>query len=139
MKSATSVIFGFLVAVHSAGASTILHTVNPQLYRDEAALYPMVGTVTGTGLNGSGVMISDRWILTAGHIAQNKSAGGTFRVGGVDYTVQNSILHPNFAPASGSYTYALGLLYLSAPVTGSSTAEMLHFDTATSILGREAT
>jgi len=66
-------------------ASTIIAAaddpaVTAQMYRDEAALYPMVGKVTGSGLSGSGVLISDRWVLTAGHVAYGKTTG-TFNVG----------------------------------------------------------
>ena len=139
MKVSLTVVFGILVAAHSAGASTILHTVDSQLYRDEAALYPMVGQVTGSGFSGSGVMISDRWILTAGHIAQSKASGGTFMVGGINYTVQSTVLHPSFGSSSGSFSHDLGLLYLSAPITGIGSAEMLRLDPPTSILGKEAT
>ncbi|MES2440166.1 MAG: trypsin-like serine protease [Verrucomicrobiota bacterium] len=122
-----------------AGASTILHTVDPQLYRDEAALYPMVGRVNGSGFNGSGVMLSDRWVLTAGHVSQNKQTGGTFNVGGVDYTIQSTILHPGYSTSGASYSNDIGLLYLSAPVTNAGAAQMLRYDQPTSILGKEAT
>lgn len=124
-----------------AGASTILHTVDPQLYKNEAALYPMVGEVTssGSGTNGSGVMISDRWVLTAGHVSRGKETGGTFRVGGVNYAVQSTILHPSYSESGPSYSYDIGLLYLSTPVTGVNSAEMFRFDPGTSILGKEAT
>ena len=123
-----------------AEASTILHTVDPQLYRDEAALYPMVGKVTGSGLNGSGVMLSDRWVLTAGHISQLKANGlGFFNVGGVDYTIANTILHPGYSTLGPAISNDIGLLYLSAPVTGISATEMFRFDQPASILGREAT
>jgi Trypsin len=139
MKFASLVAIGSLLAVFPAGASTMLHTVNAQLYRDEAALYPSVGKAFGSGLIGSGVMISDRWVLTAGHIAQGKGAGDTYNVGGVDYVIQSSTLHPNFTTSSGSYAYDLGLLYLSAAVTGITPAAMLRLDPATSIIGKEAT
>lgn len=126
-----------------AGASTILHTVDPQLYKNEAALYPMVGEVTGTGsgsgLNGSGVLISDRWVLTAGHVSRGKGTGGTFSVGGVNYAVQSTVLHPSYSESGPSYSYDIGLLYLSTPVTGVNSAEMFRFDSGTSILGKEAT
>ena len=56
------------------------------MYRDEAELYPSVGKVTGSGLSGSGVLISDRWVLTAGHISFGKTSG-TFNLGGIDYAI----------------------------------------------------
>ena len=122
-----------------AEASTILHTVDPQLYRDEAALYPMVGKVSGSGFTGSGVMLSDRWVLTAGHVSQSKANGGMFSVGGVDYAIASTILHPGYSPAGPAISNDIGLLYLSAPVAGYSGAEMFRFDPPASILGREAT
>jgi len=117
-------------------ASTILHTLAPQAYRDEAALYPMVGKVSGQGLSGSGVLISDRWILTAGHIAGFKT-GGKFTIGGADYLIQSHITHPSHTTFSTSYD--VGLLYLAAPVSGIETAVMLGFGTPGALLGREAT
>ena len=123
-----------------AEASTILHTVDPQLYRDEAALYPMVGKVNGSGSNGSGVMLSDRWVLTAGHISQSKAnGGGFFNVGGVDYAIASTILHPGYSTSGPAISNDIALLYLSAPVAGFSGAEMFRFDQPASILGREAT
>jgi hypothetical protein len=124
-----------LCAAPRAAASTILDALDPQDYRDEAALYPMVGKVTGSGYSGSGVLISDRWVLTAGHVADFKTSG-TFNVGGANYTIQSYITHPGHA--AFSTTYDMGLLYLSAPVMGIQAATMIRFDNPASILGREA-
>ena len=56
MKSiATSLLLPLMGMM--AEASTILDTLDPQAYRDEAALYPMVGKVTGSGFSGSGVRL----------------------------------------------------------------------------------
>ncbi|MES2476713.1 MAG: trypsin-like serine protease [Verrucomicrobiota bacterium] len=122
--------------ISAATGSTILDTVDPQLYRDEATLYPSVGKVTGGFMNGSGVMISDRWVLTAGHITDFRS-GGTYRVGGVNYTIDQVIGHPQHTPAFSS-TYDIGLLHLSSSVVGIQAATLWHGDSA-SLLGREAT
>lgn len=122
-----------------AQAATILDTLTPQAYRDEAALYPMVGQVTGSGFSGSGVLLSDRWVLTAGHVSRNKQSGGSFRVGEVNYTIASTVLHPGYSTSGTSYSNDLGLLYLSAPVTGISTTSMYRFTQPSSILGREAT
>ncbi len=128
---------GLLLAALGSGAdaSTILDTVDSQLYRDEAALYPEVGKVTGGFMNGSGVMISDRWVLTAGHITDFRS-GGTYRVGGVDYVIDQVIGHPQHVAFSS--TYDIGLLHLSSSVIGIEAATMWRGDSA-SLLGREAT
>ncbi len=117
-------------------ASTIRHDLDAQLYRDEAALYPMVGSVNGSGFNGSGVLISDRWVLTAGHVADFK-AGGSFRVGGVDYIIQSVFSHPNHP--TFTTTFDMGLLYLSSQVVGIEAATMLRLPTSSSLLGKEAT
>lgn len=128
-----------LAPVARLGASTILHTVDPQLYRDEAALYPMVGKVTGSGFSGSGVMLSDRWVLTAGHVSQGKESGGVFNVGGTDYAIESTILHPGYSTSGSSYSNDIGLLHLSTAITGVDAARMFRFGPPASILGREAT
>lgn len=125
-----------LALAPTATAVTILHTVDPQEYRDEALLYPSVGKTSGSGLGGSGVLISDRWVLTAGHIAIGKT-GGTFAVGGTNYTVESTIIHPGYS--FGSNSFDLGLMYLSTAVTGVAPATMYHFGSVDAILGEEAT
>lgn len=122
-------------------ASTIIApadnpAITDQMYRDAALPYTSVGEVKGTGLSGSGVLIGDRWILTAGHIAQGK-AGGTFQIGGQSFSVTSALVHPNYN-ASGPL-FDIGLLYLSSAVTGIDPAVMRDFGDASSILGREAT
>lgn len=133
----TALISGILAAASCtvAAASTILDSVNPQAYRDEAVLYPMVGSVTGSGLSGSGVLLSDRWVLTAGHIADFK-AGGNFTIGGLTYTIQTTISHPSHGIFSS--TYDVGLLYLSSVVSGIEAATMITAEASGSLLGKEA-
>jgi len=125
-----------LLFIPLAKASTIRHDLDAQLYRDEAALYPMVGSVNGSGFSGAGVLISDRWVLTAGHVAFSKE-GAAFRVGGVNYTIETVYRNPNNTPFST--TFDMGLLYLSSQVVGIEAATMLRLPTPTSLLGREAT
>jgi hypothetical protein len=128
-------LFGLSICP-AAMASTIRHDVAAQDYLAEASLYPAVGSVAGSGLGGSGVLISDRWVLTAGHVARSKT-GGTFSVAGMSYTVQSSTLHPSYV--FGANPYDLGLLYLSTPVTGVVPASMFRFDSPAAILGLEGT
>jgi secreted trypsin-like serine protease len=141
METTRFALIGLLAAASaSRGATIIAPTDDPlvtaQMYRDEAALYQSVGKVTGSGLSGSGVLISDRWVLTAGHISFGKTSG-TFNLGGIDYAIQSSITHPSYS--FGSNPFDLGLLYLSAPVSSADAASMIRFGEPGSILGREAT
>lgn len=126
---------GLLGSIEDSLGSTILDDVDPQNYRDEALLYPSVGKVTGSIFGGSGVLISDRWVLTAGHVAMGK-AGGTFTIGGVGYAVQASVTHPDYAfPNNFS---DLGLLYLTSPVTEVAPAPLLGLASSGQLLGLEA-
>lgn len=141
MKVVSTLLIGLGLAVAGAQASTIIAPsddplVTAQMYRDEAALYAIVGKVTGSGLSGSGVLISDRWVLTAGHIAKFKPSG-TFNVGGIDYTIQSTITHPSYV--FGSDPFDIGLIYLSRSVSALNPATMIRFGDPNSILGREAT
>jgi hypothetical protein len=115
--------------------STIIDEIDPQAYRAEALLYPSVGKVTGSLFGGSGVLISERWVLTAGHVAMGKT-GGMFTIGGIGYTVQASVTHPDYAfPNNFS---DLGLLRLETAVTGVTPALMLGLSSSGELLGLEA-
>jgi secreted trypsin-like serine protease len=141
MKAIFTFLVGIAFSASSGHASTVIAPtddplVTVQMYKDEAALYPMVGKVAGPVLSGSGVLISDRWVLTAGHIAFGKTSG-TFNVGGVDHAIQSWTIHPSYS--FGNNPYDLGLLYLADPVAAVDPATMIQLGGANSILGREAT
>ncbi|MDB6078888.1 MAG: peptidase and chymotrypsin/Hap [Akkermansiaceae bacterium] len=144
MRSQLSSIFSlpFLLASPLA-ASTIIASsdnpaVTPEMYAAEAAKYSTVGTVTGQLYNGSGVLIGDQWVLTAGHVAMFK-AGGTFTIGGQAYTIESSTVAPGYSLSNPNFA-DVGLLKLSAPVTGVTPEQMFDFgNNGASLLGREAT
>ncbi len=121
----------------AASASTVLDTVDAQLYRNEAMLYPEVGTASGGFQTGSGVLISSRWVLTAGHVADFKT-GGTYTIGGVNYTIARYLSPPGRPPFSTTIE-DLGLLELTSDVTNIQAATMWRPDNVNELLGREAT
>src|SRR5688572_20059552 len=47
------------------------------------------------GFTGSGVLVGDRWVLTAGHLLEG-ATGMTFTVGGRDYAADGWVAHPRF-------------------------------------------
>lgn len=105
-------------------------------YQQEAARYPQVGKVNGGGLAGSGVIIGDRWVLTAGHISVGK-AGGTFEVGGASYLITSTQTHPAFS--FGTLESDIGLLFLASAVIGVPPAVMVDLADSASLIGQEAT
>lgn len=119
-----------------SSAATIFDDADPQAYRDLALLYPSVGQVTGSFFNGSGVLISDRWVLTAGHIAFLRT-GGTFTIGGMGYTIQSTVTHPDYRYPNNFSD--LALLQLASPVTAVTSATMLGLASSQELLGKEAT
>ena len=125
----------------SATASTIIApTDNPaitaQMYRDEAGFFPTVGRVSGSGFSGSGVLIGNQWVLTAGHVATSKT-NGTFRLGSQSVTIAQAIVAPGYS--LGGPTNDIGLLRLATPISSVEPANMFTFDDPAMLLGREAT
>lgn len=106
-------------------------SITAQDYRDLAGFYPTVGSVSGPGFSGSGVLIGDSWVLTAGHIALSKGPGSTVTLDGVAHAVASSIVHPSFSFSGPSGApgpiFDIGLIWLASSVSGIAPAPMLQF------------
>ena len=124
-----------------AGASNILVTLDAQADRHEAALYPMVGTVIGSGSSGLGVLLSDRWVIIAGHEADLKT-NGEFKVA-VPISPSRVMSPTRIIPPSGSPMTSVCSIYPCngsrpaptrrthdgmAPVTGMAAATMIKLE-----------
>lgn len=105
-----------------AWAGTIRHDRDPALYLNKGALseYSSVGQIDGTAsmfsFAASGTLISDEWVLTAGHVV-DQALSLTFNIGGNSYSAAKWVAYPKWSGdlLSG---YDIGLIQLSSPVLG---------------------
>ncbi len=109
-----------LVCASSAIAGTRRDDVADDAFTGLAALsaFDAVGFVSGNtpefAYTASGTLISDQWVLTAGHVV-DAATNLTFTIGGSNYTADLWGAHPNW---DGNLLagYDLGLFRLDAPV-----------------------
>ena len=115
--------------IQSAHGGTIRTDRSDELYRQLAGQseYDSVGHFEWNegdfSFNGSGVLIADDWVLTAGHVVggQDNMGGGIerlrFRVGSRTHTVEEWIPHPVWTSSGGSLDDGvdLGLVRLTRP------------------------
>lgn len=99
-----------LMASLTAQAGMILDGVADSLYTSHATNFPSVGKVG----NGSGVLITPTWVLTAAHIPN--AAMGTFQIGAQTQTVTQIVRHPLYTNINLGYD--LALLRLASPMIG---------------------
>ena len=96
-----------------AAGIVIRHDRADSLYLALGARFPAVAKV---GRAGDGVLIGDRWILTAGHIAASVDrAHAQVQLGGAAYSIARAIVHPRWQELG---PHDLGLLELDRAVTG---------------------
>jgi hypothetical protein len=76
------------------------HDREEQAFIDLAAKFPATATfrpaTKRTGLKGMGTLISPRWVLTAGHVAEILKPGDFADLGGTSYEIEAIILHPDW-------------------------------------------
>jgi trypsin len=104
-----------------AFGGTIRHDRDQQQYLDFAQLpqFASTGRFSITrgipGFNGSGVLVGDRWVLTAAHLIQG-AVDMKFIVGGSEYAAEGWVIHQRY---DGELRdgFDLGLVRLANPVT----------------------
>jgi hypothetical protein len=119
---APSLIFLVSFAV-TANAIVMRHDRDEQAYIDLAKRFPATVTfVTPKDSTpwGIGTIIAPRWVLTAGHIAEQLQPGDPAKVGGNTYEVESIVQYPNW---QGVKTWEdvkrdIALVRLRSPVAG---------------------
>jgi hypothetical protein len=106
-------------------AGVIRHDRADADYRTLADGYQSVGMIRGsTGLSGymgSGTLIADDWVLTAGHVV-DAAQSMSFFIGGERYEAADWIAHPQWDGSLGK-GYDIALVHLDRAVSGIDPAE----------------
>jgi len=120
---------GFLLAVvcmaNLADAGTPRHDVSPDVSLTMGSSFESVGKFIGrsgsSAYLGSGTLISDNWVLTAGHNVDSADSL-SFSIGGQDYSASSWIAHPGW-DGDLMAGYDIALVQLDAPVANIAPAE----------------
>ncbi|MEM9294350.1 MAG: trypsin-like serine protease [Planctomycetota bacterium] len=107
----------------AADAATIRHDSRHAAHYRMGATFPSVGELFVPGARGSGVLIAEDWVLTAGHMVDDASENVRIRLGGSTYQADAWVTHPGW---DGGLLGGrdLALIHLSDPVDDVAPSEL---------------
>jgi hypothetical protein len=114
-----------MIAIFPVVVALVVPVNEPIIRRDDRpdSAYCKLGsqakTLVSMGRAGDGTLVAPQWILTAGHVARSLSkrqpAMRSVSIGGVNYAVTESFVHPEWTEMG---PHDVGLLHLARPVRG---------------------
>ena len=117
--------FALIFSAEAAVAGVIRHDRADADYRALAGTYDSVGMIRGStghsGYLGSGTLIADDWVLTAGHVV-DVADSLSFSIGGQRYEAADWIAHPQW-DGNLAKGYDIALVQLDRAVSGIDPAE----------------